>query len=280
VGERSAGDLLGLRGRRAVVTGGAAGIGGAVASRLTAEGSEVMIADVDAAIGQQTARRLGARFVAVDLSTLDGVRAMISAARREFGGLDVLVNNAGGVVKPVYPGAPAEHWLRMLDLNLRGVMLSTQLAIDVMRPGGAIVNIASTAGLGYGVHGVPEYAVAKAGVMRLTACLAPLWDSRGIRVNCVCPGLTDTPSWRRDLANMTPAERASAPPAMRADEIADAVSVMLTDENLAGRVMVCQHGQPRRMLPASDWSEYVDTLAEQNASPGTTAPSPADPSSS
>jgi 3-oxoacyl-[acyl-carrier protein] reductase len=70
--------------------------------------------------------------VAVDLSTLDGVRATMAAARRELGGLDVLVNNAGGVVAPVYPNAPAEHWLQMPDLNLRTVMLSTQLAIEVM----------------------------------------------------------------------------------------------------------------------------------------------------
>src|SRR5687768_6691700 len=136
----------GLRGRRAVVTGGAAGIGEAVADRLTAEGAAVMIADRDADSGRQTAQRLGARLVIVDLSTLDGVRAMMAAVRRELDGLDVLVNNAGGVVQPVYPGANADHWIRMLDLNLRGVMLSTQLAIEAMDPGGAIVNIASTAG--------------------------------------------------------------------------------------------------------------------------------------
>jgi 3-oxoacyl-[acyl-carrier protein] reductase len=81
--------------------------------------------------------------------------------------------------------------MRMLDLNLRSVMLSTQLAIDVMDTGGAIVNIASTAGLGDGVHGVPEYAAAKAAVMRMTTCLAPLRDRLGIRVNCVGPSLRD-----------------------------------------------------------------------------------------
>src|SRR5919106_2654035 len=93
-------------GRRAVVTGGAAGIGQAVASRLVADGATVMVVDVDPDAGQHTAHRLGARFVFADLSTLDGARAMISAAQRELGGLDMLVNNAGGVVKPVYPAAP------------------------------------------------------------------------------------------------------------------------------------------------------------------------------
>jgi NAD(P)-dependent dehydrogenase (short-subunit alcohol dehydrogenase family) len=251
-----------LRGRRAVVTGGAAGIGQAVASRLTAEGAAVMIVDVDADAGQQTAERLSAQFIATDLSTLDGVRAMMTAAQRKLGGLDVLVNNAGGVVKPVYPGASADHWMRMLDLNLHGVMLSTQLAIDVMDSGGAIVNIASTAGLGYGVHGAPEYAAAKAAVMRITACLAPLRDRLGIRVNCVCPSLTDTPASRRDRAIMAPAELAAAPPAMPAEQIADAVLQMLTDENLAGRVLVCQHDEPRTvLLPILGWSEFLQGLS-------------------
>ena len=253
--------VKGLQGRRTVVTGGAAGIGRAVASRLSAEGAVVLIADRDAATGQDTAEQLGARFVAVDLSMLDDVRAMMAAAQRVLGGLDVLVNNVGGVVRPVYPAAPADHWLRMLDLNLRGVMLSTQLAIEAMDRGGAIVNIASTAGLGYGVHRAPEYAIAKAGVIRLTACLGPLRDSAGIRVNCVCPSLTDTPSSRRDLAAMTATQRAAAPPAIPAEEIADAVTLMLTDENLAGRVMVCRHEQPRRtLLPVCEWADYLDSL--------------------
>jgi NAD(P)-dependent dehydrogenase (short-subunit alcohol dehydrogenase family) len=251
----------GLQDRRTVVTGGAAGIGRAVASRLTAGGAAVLIADRDAATGQETARQLGALFVAVDLSTLDGVRAMMAAAIRTLGGLDVLVNNVGGVVEPVYPAAPVDHWLRMLDLNLRGGMLSIQLAIEAMGRGGAIVNIASTAGLGYGVHRAPEYAIAKAGLIRLTACLGPLRDSAGIRVNCVCPSLTDTPSSRRDLAAMAATRRAAAPPAIPAEEIADAVAIMLTDESLAGRVMVCRHEEPRRvLLPVSEWADYLDSL--------------------
>jgi NAD(P)-dependent dehydrogenase (short-subunit alcohol dehydrogenase family) len=258
---RSSAQEQGLQGRRAVVTGGAAGIGRAVASRLTAEGARVLIVDRDVTAGQETARQLDARFVAVDLSTLDGVREMIAAAVRQLGGLDVLVNNVGGVVRPVYPAAPAGHWLRTLDLNLRGVMLSTQLAVEAMGPGGAIVNIASTAGLGHGIHDVPEYATAKAGLIRLTGCLGPLRDSVGIRVNCVCPSLTDTPASRRDLASMTPVERAAAPPAMPAEEVADAVAAMLTDESLAGRVMVCRHEQPRRvLLPVTDWTEHLNRL--------------------
>jgi NADP-dependent 3-hydroxy acid dehydrogenase YdfG len=77
--------------------------------------------------------------------------------------LDVLVNNAGGVVQPVYPAANAAHWMRRLGSQPGGVMLSTQLAVDLMGPGGAIVNIASTAGLGHSAHRAPDYVVAKGG---------------------------------------------------------------------------------------------------------------------
>jgi hypothetical protein len=119
--------------------------------------------------------------------------------------------------------------MRTLDLNLRGVMLAIQLALPLMPAGGAIVNVASVAGLGYGTHRAPDYAVAKAGLIRLTGCLAALRDSHGIRVNCVCPDLTDTPSSRRDRASMTAAQRAAAPPALPPEEIADAVTILLTD---------------------------------------------------
>jgi NAD(P)-dependent dehydrogenase (short-subunit alcohol dehydrogenase family) len=257
-----------LTGRRALVTGGAAGIGAAVAGRLAADGAQVVIADRDTATATRTARRLGAAFVEADLSTLDGVRAMMTVAGERFGRLDVLVNNAGGVVAPTYPAASFTHWMRLLDLNLRGVMLSTQLAIEQMTGGGAIVNIASTAGLGHAAHPAPEYAVAKAGVMRLTACLAPLRDSVGVRVNCVCPDLTDTPSSRADRAAMSPAERAELPPALPADEIADAVAGLLADETLAGRVLVCRAGEPDRvLLPMTDWSSYVAGVVKAGASP-------------
>jgi NAD(P)-dependent dehydrogenase (short-subunit alcohol dehydrogenase family) len=252
-----------LEGKRALVTGGAMGIGEAVAARLAADGARVLIADVDEAAGRETASRLGAAFTAADLSTLDGVREMMAAAGRTFDGhLDVLVNNAGGVRGPHYPAAPMWEWGRLLDLNLRGVMLATQLALDQMRPGGAIVSVASSAGLGQAAHKVPEYAVAKAGVVRLTACLGPLRESRGIRVNCVCPDLVDTPSSRRDRATITAAELAAMPPALPASEIADAVAGLIADETLAGRILVCRRAEPRRvLLPVMEWSPYVDALA-------------------
>jgi NAD(P)-dependent dehydrogenase (short-subunit alcohol dehydrogenase family) len=179
---------------------------------------------------------------------------MIAEAERLFGGVDILVNNAGGFDDPVFPDAPVEHWTRTLDLNLRAPMLGIHYAVPAMqkRGGGAIVNIASVAGLGLAPHPGPEYAVAKAGLMRLTACLAPLAE-RGIRVNCVCPYTVGTPAVRREIAELT-AQGRELPPPLQAtliepEEIADAVVELVRDETVAGRVMLCWGGQPRRLLP-------------------------------
>ena len=245
-----------LRHKRALVTGGAAGIGAAIARRLAAEGARVLIADVDAETGRATAAGLGAGFVAADLAREAGVRAVMAAARERLGGLDVLVNNAGGVEGPNYPEAPPSRWMATLALNLHAVMLATQLALDLMRErGGAVVMVGSSAGLGSSAHDAPEYAVAKAGVVRLTGCLAPLAERAGIRVNCVCPHLVDTPASRRSRARLGPDERARLPPALPAAEVADAVVALLRDEALAGRVLVCRSGRPRRLLPVVDWHE-------------------------
>ncbi|HEY2956912.1 MAG TPA: SDR family oxidoreductase [Actinomycetota bacterium] len=245
-----------LSGTRALVSGGAAGIGAAIAARLAAEGSKVLVADLDAGAGRDTAARVGGLFAQLDVATEAGVMAMAEAARRQLGGLDVLVNNAGGVEGPGYPAAARPDWSRTLDLNLRAVMLATQLALELMPAhGGAVVNIASVAGLGTAVHDAPEYAVAKAGVVRLTACLAPLRERRGVRVNCICPSLVDTPASRRSRAALGPDELAALPPAMRPDDIADAAAWLARDDRLAGRVLVCSAGEPPRLLPVLDWRD-------------------------
>src|SRR5205814_10448950 len=117
------------------------------------------------------AERTGGSFVRTDLADRAGVHAAVDAA----GPVSVLVNNAGGIEEPCFPAAEPAKWGQALDLNLRAVMLATQLVLVPMRErgGGAIINIASTAGLGTASHDPPQYAVAKAGVVRLTAGLAP-----------------------------------------------------------------------------------------------------------
>jgi NAD(P)-dependent dehydrogenase (short-subunit alcohol dehydrogenase family) len=248
-----------LKGTIALVTGAADGIGAGIAERLAAEGAHVVIADPDETAGRVTAARIGGRFVAADVATETGVRAAVEAAVAA-GPVGVLVNNAGGIEDPCFPEAAPTKWERTLDLNLRAAMLATQLVLPAMalstkagRGGGAVVNIASTAGLGTASHRAPEYAVAKAGVIRFTACLAPLRDTMGVRVNCICPGLVDTPSSRRSRARMTPAELAALPPVMAPADIAAAVMTFLADDSLAGRIMLCrQGGEPPRLLPVTE----------------------------
>jgi NAD(P)-dependent dehydrogenase (short-subunit alcohol dehydrogenase family) len=223
----------------------------------------VGVADIDEAGGQETVGSIEARggraaFVRTDVSHEPDVRALDDFAVGTLGGLDILVNNAGIVATPAFPDAEPEAWMRVLDVNLRGPMFGTHYAIKAMRDkgGGAIVNIASLAGVGFGPHDSPDYAATKAAVTRFSAALAPLGDQLGIRVNCICPDWVDTPMTRRTRARMTPEEEAAVVPRaiLAPEEIADAAVELIRDDSLAGRVMACWCDQPRSLFPVPDWS--------------------------
>ena len=234
-----------IRGRAAVVTGGSRGIGRAIVERLTEEGADVLVVDVEPSEG--------AAFFRADVTREDDVERMIAEAGRRFGGLDILVNNIGNYEDPVFPDAPIEHWTRNLDLNLRSVMLGIHFAVPAMTRSGAIVNIASSAGLGFAPHAGPEYAAAKAAVMRLTACLAPL-AQRGIRVNCVCPHTVATEAVCDTIERLQTEGRALPwdleGVLLEPEEVAEAVVDLIQDDTLAGRIMLCRGGEPPRLLRA------------------------------
>jgi NAD(P)-dependent dehydrogenase (short-subunit alcohol dehydrogenase family) len=248
-----------LAGKVAVVTGGGSGIGRTIAGHFGAEGMAVVVADVDAAAANETVAEISAgggrsSGAVVDVTDPSGAEAMIRHAEAAFGGLDVLVNNAGGYDEPMFPDAPVEHWSRTLDLNLRAVMLGIHFALPALerRGGGAIVNVASSAGLGVGPYeGAPEYAAAKAAVIRLTGALGSLAERR-VRVTCVCPHTVATPAVLAAIAELSDQGR-ELPQALRdvplaPEEVADAVVELARDETLAGRVLLLAGGKRPRLL--------------------------------
>jgi NAD(P)-dependent dehydrogenase (short-subunit alcohol dehydrogenase family) len=241
-----------VAGRVALVTGGAAGLGLVIARRLAAEGGLVVLADIDDRAGHGAASEIGssAAFVRADVRVGSDVERMIAFAVQHFGGLDVLVNNAGGWGTANFPAASPLDWGATLDRNLRAPMLATQVALEPMRSrgGGAVVNVASSAGLGLAPYDSPEYGAAKAGVIRFTSSVAGLREEMGVRVNCVVPDWIGLDRAHAELGAMSPAERAAAPPFVDPEEIADAVVWLVRDESLAGRVVEMRGGAPRRLL--------------------------------
>ncbi len=247
-----------IKGKVALVTGaGAGGTGRAIARALGGRGAAVVVNDLDEEGGAETVRLVEeaggkAAFVRADITREDEIRAAIEFAVRTYGGLDVLVNNAGGTPRPHFPDAPVEHWSRTLDLNLRGPMLAIQLALPEMRrrEAGAIVNISSVAGIGWQPHSSPEYSAAKAGLARLTATLAPLAQQDHVRVNCVVPNWIGTAEVLAEIEAMTPEERAEVPEVLTTpDEIAEHVVGLIEDDSLAGRVFVWWTGQKPEAVP-------------------------------
>jgi NAD(P)-dependent dehydrogenase (short-subunit alcohol dehydrogenase family) len=241
-----------LAGRVAVVTGAAAGIGLAVSEALAAAGARLVLCDIDPEAGREASARTGGTFVAADTRVEIELEQVFAVAEERHGGVDLLVNNAGGREPPAFPDVPAHSWTGVLDLNLRAPMLAMQLAIASMRTrgGGAIVNVGSSAGVGLGPHPMPEYAAAKAGLMRITGALAPLADG-GIRVSCVCPGMVDTPASRRSRERMSAEERAALPKVIEAADVAALIVELLADEGAAGRIVVWESGDeaPRVLSP-------------------------------
>jgi NAD(P)-dependent dehydrogenase (short-subunit alcohol dehydrogenase family) len=180
----------------AVVTGGASGIGAAVVERLLAEGARVGVLDLDPGGAHREALAVRA-----DVTDDASVRAAVDRVLGEWGRLDVLVNNAGIGAQGTVADNPDDEWLRVLDVNLLGVVRTTRAALPALRrsPAAAVVNTASIVA----TAGLPQralYSASKGAVLALTRAMAADHLHEGIRVNCVNPGTADTPWIDRLLA--------------------------------------------------------------------------------
>ena len=186
-----------LEGQVATITGGASGIGEAIAARFVEEGAAVVLGDISEDLGAAVARRLGgsAIYRRCDVTAEDDVGELVDGAVAEFGQLDVMVNCAGivGARGPIAE-IPAEEWRFTMEVLLTGTFYGMKHAARVMLPRerGSIISLASTAGVqgGLGPH---VYAAAKHGVVGLTKNVAAELCRHGIRVNCIAPGAIVTP---------------------------------------------------------------------------------------
>jgi NAD(P)-dependent dehydrogenase (short-subunit alcohol dehydrogenase family) len=190
-----------FEGKVALVTGAGSrrGIGRATALALAEEGAKVAITDIAAEGVQSVAAELnqiGPAFGAVaDVRDKQAMVRVVERAVAEFGGLDILMNVAGITRPTPFLDTSEEEYDLVLDINLKGMFLTTQAAVPEMlaRGGGAIVSLASVSGQrGGGIFGASAYSASKAGVMGLTKALARELSPRGIRVNCVAPSMIDT----------------------------------------------------------------------------------------
>jgi NAD(P)-dependent dehydrogenase (short-subunit alcohol dehydrogenase family) len=249
-----------LSGKCALVTGGASGIGLACARLLTAAGARVVVADRNADAAARVAVELAGFDVFMDVGDEASVDAAAAALRDRVGAIDVLVNCAGVLQRTLPPDRLGlREWDFVARIDLRGTYLCCARFGSQMaeRGAGAIVNIASVAGMRSGpLH---SYGPAKAGVISLTECLAGEWGPRGVRVNCISPGFTQTPALDRGFETRSLDARALEQSSalgrlVDADEIARAVVFLASDwaSAITGVNLAVDAGY----LVAGSWASY------------------------
>ncbi|MBC3917426.1 SDR family oxidoreductase [Undibacterium sp. CY18W] len=235
-----------LQGRHALITGGGKGIGLAIAQALLSEGATVTLAGRSEATLQRAVTSLSnakVQYVVMDVSDVESVQAAFQLSQGRDGRIDILINNAGQASSASFLKTDAKLWQNMLDVNLNGSFICMQQALPAMLEAGwgRIVNVVSTAGLkGYAY--VSAYCAAKHGVIGLTRAVALEVAAKGVTVNAVCPGYTETDIVKEAVANIVAktgrteeqakAELAAGNPQKRLvqpQEVADAVLWLCMD---------------------------------------------------
>jgi NAD(P)-dependent dehydrogenase (short-subunit alcohol dehydrogenase family) len=248
-----------LEGKRAIVTGAGAGIGRAIALRLSSEGARVALADLDERTAERVAGEIGGKNLVrrTNVARAEEVEALVRSVVEEWGGLDVMVNNAGIGVAATAPETSEEDFDRQMGVNLKGTFFGIKYAVPAMRDsgGGSIVNMASVAAL-VGVPDRAAYCAAKGGILALTRAAAIDHVGEGVRINCIAPGTVDTPWIDRITAGYDDPEEARARMEARQphgrlvtpEEIAAMAAYLASDESasVVGACMVVDGGMTAR----------------------------------
>lgn len=247
-----------LKGKVALITGGASGIGRSTALLFAAEGAAVLIADLNEAAGRQVEEQISSQggralFEAADVTRDADCRRLAGRARQSFGTIHVLFNNAGIIRRASVLELSEEDWDRVMDVNVKSMFLLSRHVIPLMLKsgGGSIVNMAS----GWGLSGGPRaavYCASKGAVVLLTKAMAVDHGPQNIRVNCICPGDTDTAMLRNEAQQLgEPTGRFLAEAARRPlgrvgkpEEIAQAALYLASDASsfVTGTTLVVDGG--------------------------------------
>ncbi len=254
-----------LEGQVAWISGAASGIGAAVARLFAAEGARVALADVQTAAGKQVEEQICADggtavFLSCDVSREEQVRTAIDQAAAHFGGLQIVVNCAGVVQVGLLHELDAGQWDHLMGVNVKSVFFSLKHAWPHLRanPRSYLVNIGSISSF-VGQAATPAYTASKYAVLGLSRSIALDYAAAGLRCNCVCPGITDTPMLREHLdqtgdAEATLAKRLRRVPlgkALQPSEIARAVLYLACEDSagVTGTSLIVDGGY----LAAAEW---------------------------
>jgi 2-hydroxycyclohexanecarboxyl-CoA dehydrogenase len=227
---------MGLKGKIAIVTGAGQGIGRGIATKLAAEGATVVVTDINEDTAKETAATIGGVGIRTDVTSRESVEAMVEQVMRQFGRIDVLVNNAGWDKSGPFVDSDPADWDRIIAINLYGVLHTSKAVLPIMAAQGAgsVVNLASDAGR-VGSSGEAVYSAAKGGVIAFTKATAREMARHQVNANCVCPGPTDTalfasvggdnPKLREALTKAIPFRRLAQP-----EDLANVVAFLASDE--------------------------------------------------
>lgn len=229
-----------LKDKTALITGGGQGMGLAVARALGARGANLAINDISASRAEEAAASLtsdGLTAIAVpaDITSKSDIQQMVQQTLDAFGGLHILINNAGILYPTSVADMPEDEWDRVIEVNLKGTFLCAQAVLPAMKEAGwgRIVNFSSTAGKNVSTVGGAHYTASKAGVLGFTRHLAKEVAPAGITVNAVCPGLIDTEMVRATIDDAKTKAYAGSFPIQRLgqpSEVADLVAFLASDQ--------------------------------------------------